>query len=337
MRNLVVATLAALLAAAHLTAQSEPAYGLSITYGDGRTAAQPLRPHGAFWTPIFPRIAGVETSRNGLPLYVLDVSFTADATNAIISVTLVYGQFEDRVPVATVHVAPGHPARIDELAPYGVQPVTFAVVSLEPALVVPVVTGEPSGQLDIQVLPAGPDTPLYHVTIANRAGRDLRSIDYQVFGGDTRIASGRRKAERNEPLVRTGREYTFDYFPNQSGGKPWPYVDLFRVTTVVWDDGTVDGDPTPAGVESGLARRRVRQLLPIVDLLSTQSVDLAAIRAAFAQLDRSDIALEHARNEALTALDELAAANDAAALERWIRGKRLEYRRWLARVQRASQ
>jgi hypothetical protein len=196
MRTILVALTVAMLSAPTAPAQPAPSYGLSIAYADGRTTVQPLRPYGAFWTPMFPRIGGADTTHSGRALDVLDVTFTA---------------------------APG---------------------------------------------------------------------------------------------------------------TSWPAVTLFRVFSVVWDDGSVDGDEAPAAAESSLARRRVQQLQSIVDLLQSTAASLDELRAAFARLDRADIALEHARSEALSALDQIATTNDVTELDRWKREAGKNYAEWLERAQR---
>src|SRR5439155_8077618 len=104
---------------------------------------------------------------------------------------------QDRVEVATVRVEPSRPATIEALRAYGVEPITLAIVPLDLAVAVPLAVAEPSGQLEIRAEPAGAGVPLYHITIRNHAARDLRAIDYEIFGGDVRFATGRRKMERN--------------------------------------------------------------------------------------------------------------------------------------------
>jgi hypothetical protein len=66
------------------------ARALSIHYADGRTITRPLRDAGGMWTLAFPRIAGVDTSREGRPLSALHVSHEVDGETVFVTVALSY-------------------------------------------------------------------------------------------------------------------------------------------------------------------------------------------------------------------------------------------------------
>src|SRR3954468_2983526 len=79
-------------------AQTQPAppktdtsRGLSIQYADGRINTGPLRRSGGMWTSDFPRIAGADTSRNGMRLTTLDVKHVMEGAEVVVTVSLYYG------------------------------------------------------------------------------------------------------------------------------------------------------------------------------------------------------------------------------------------------------
>jgi hypothetical protein len=330
--------LAVIVAPSDAVAQTPVSRGWSITYADGRTVTNPLLSKAGMWTPNFPRVPGADTSHNGRPLGVLDISYVADGDDVAATITLVYGQFEDRVTVAQVRVTPGRRVVVGELEAYGVAPIALAIVRVEPALALPFVAEEPSGQLEIRVEPVAANTPLYRIVLENHAARDLRAIDYSIYQGEVRLGTGRRKAERNEPLVAAGAEYSFQYWPSQSPGKPPRTPDRLVVTSVMWDDGSVDGGGAGAGQEHAMAVGRQRQLEQLLAALNDGAApSIERLRAAFLALGRRDYALEHEREAALKDLDRLERAGDPAALRQWTTSKQAETFAWLARVNHVLQ
>ena len=174
--------------------------------------------------------------------------------------------------------------------------------------------------------------------MGNHSARDLRAIDYTVYEGGVRLASGRRKTERNEPLALSGAEYSFEYWTSRSAGKPARTPDRLVVTSVMWDDGSVDGDHAGAAQERAMAGNRQRQLDRLLDALGDGAAPrVAALRSAFLGLDRSDYALEHARSAALVELEQLEHDGDMTALRQWVTSKQAEMFAWLTRVNHALQ
>jgi hypothetical protein len=76
---------------------------LVVTYSDGRTSTQILRPRGGFWTPRFPR-QGNPPQHDGLSLSALHVDFQA-GRDLVVTVSLKYGSpHQKAVEVATVRL-----------------------------------------------------------------------------------------------------------------------------------------------------------------------------------------------------------------------------------------
>src|SRR3954467_2432795 len=129
----------AILFPTSLLAQSPPpktdtTRGLSIQYADGHTTTSPVRRTGGMWTGSFPRIAGADTSREGVPLTTLDVKHAIEGAEVVVTVSLYYGGPGQRgVKVATVRLPQAEPVRVDELRAYGVEPITLSLVAIEPA------------------------------------------------------------------------------------------------------------------------------------------------------------------------------------------------------------
>jgi hypothetical protein len=228
---------------------------------------------------------------------------------------------------------------VEDLTKFGVAPISLSIVSIGPVLAHSPIISEPSGQLVVRVEPLRPNTPLYRFEVANRARCAVQAFDFEAYEGDTRILMGRRKTERNEPLILPGQEYSFELTLGNTYGLPWRTIDHIVIISVMWDDGSVDGDLQPAMQELALARSRASQLHALLNSLRAPgSIQFEPICMAFAALDRSDPALENARAEALDDLKRLEEAGTGAdAVSGWVARKIAEYSAWLSRCERAGQ
>ncbi len=90
---------------------------LVVTYSDGKTSTQLLRPKGGFWIPKFPRQANPPL-HDGLPLAALQVDFET-GRELVVTVSLKYGTpHQKTVPLTTVRLGT-EPVRVNDLERYG--------------------------------------------------------------------------------------------------------------------------------------------------------------------------------------------------------------------------
>jgi hypothetical protein len=246
---------------------------LAVQYADGRTTYRVLRPSGgASWTPAFPRVPHVETSKNGLPLTALEVAHAVKGPDVIVTVSLLYGSpHQNRVRVATVGVTPENPVRVDQLTSYGVEPISLFIATVSPTLLHSPSVITPSAQLDVVVEAVPGEVPAYRMVIVNRSPQALIGFQFEGHRGDRRVFSGRRKAVRHVPLVQPGAEYVFEMPATMSNGmetaEAWLPLDRVAITSVMWIDGIVEGDAEPAASERALAAGSAQQIVRVLALL----------------------------------------------------------------------
>jgi hypothetical protein len=181
----------------------------------------------------------------------------------------------------------------------------------------------PSKSLNVSVGPAASDR--MHVKLTNRSDRAVLALDVSAFRGSERLLSERRRAARNEPLVLPGDEYLFDF--------TMP-LDRFVVTSVLWDDGRVEGDPGLLADERVLdlgkaaqIRRVMKLLRDYRDVTSRQLLD--ELRGALMMLPVSDMATLDGAQAGMQQVKE-AVLQDLMTFERDQPSPSAEtWRRWL--------
>jgi hypothetical protein len=330
---------------------------LVVTYSDGRTSEQLLRPGGLFWTPLFPRRADAP-GRDGLKLAALQVEFRA-AADVRVRVSLKYGTpHQKTVPVAEAVIG-SEPVRIADLEAYGVDPITVSVEAFSPASLVQPVASSASPLLDVSVDLLENDVPLYKFTLRNRSNRAVMAVQFLTFKDGKQIGSGRRKTNRHTPIVEAAGEYTWTA---PVGAGPARGFDRFEVSAVLWDDGSVEGDGKVKASEDALAVGMARQLRRVLALLSDalpldgeKPWSAAQLRGAVERLpihiDTSDplqVAgaasgemrtvmqgqqmLKDAVLEELSEFGSTEQTSDPASTMAWIAAARTRYSAWLRRI-----
>ena len=333
--SLVGAFLGLLLA--HADAQEIKPFGLTVAYADGRTTVTPLRPVFDFWTPYFARTP--ETDPN---VRAVDISGTRDGDDAVVTVSVMLGgtSLSDRVAVATVHVSVGSPVEVTALGRYGVPPVRIALVPLErpSILAVPQVI-TPSGQLEIDVHQIA-DHLAYHVSVINHGRTPIRALQYRTMRQGEQEGSGRKRDTRDLPLVVPGGTYQFDVpvsaqTADQAALGVWRDWDQFEVTSVLWDDGLVEGDEELKISEWRLYAEK-RRLMPGVLkwFREAQSLSITDARRRLDELLRADRGnqLRTAMTEDLVAFTRAHAADDTEAFHLWAAQELGPYTEWLSRL-----
>ncbi len=356
MASLIPRRMAEIVAAAVIVipglAQAQPlktdtTRGLSIQYADGRVSTGPVRRTGGMWTDSFPRIAGADTSRNGLPLTTLDIKHIIDGPNVVITVTLYYGgPGQHGVTVATVRLSQDAPIRVDELRTYGVEPVTLSLVKLEPSTAYAPDVVSVSGLLTARAEAIGANVSAYRVVVTNRSSQPLMWLQFKAYRANRLAILGRPKGKRNLPLIQPNAEYTFEVTNSTAGleaadgSETWEPLDRIELTSMMWQDGAVEGDSSTAADQHRIDLRRAAQLESLLALLrAAPGRPLTSVRADIAQGMTSDLETRRARDSILDELDrfiQAQAASTAPEFRTWLSRTIPEYEQWLARIVRPA-
>ena len=248
---------------------------LAVRYADGRVTNRTLSDRGRVsWTPVFPRIPGADTAREGLPLNAMQFEEAREGPNLIVTIALLYGSPQQRrVQVAAVRLPEDGPVRVTELEAFGVKPIELEIVRLPPAqLMIPSVAS-PSSQLDVQVDADSLSVPpVYRFRIANHSTQAVMSLAYKGFRGARPAISGHPRGPKHTALIAPGESYDLRFEASANGNRrgasdAWLPMDRFVITSVLWSDGLVEGEQEPAASEHALDAGTANQLQRAVAVL----------------------------------------------------------------------
>jgi len=317
--------------------------GLTIQYADGEVSTRPVRRTGGMWTAAFPRIAGAETSRNGLPLSTLDIKHVVEGSAVLVTVALCYGgPGQNCVTVGTVRLADDQPVRVDGLRGYGVEPVTLSLVTLEPSTAYAPDVMSVSGQLTARAEALGANVSAYRVVVTNRSSQPLMWLQFKAYRANRLAILGRPRGKRNMPLIQPSADYTFEITNSTAGlqaadgSETWQPLDRIELTSMMWQDGMIEGDPASATEQRGVDMRRAAQLQSLISVLrAAPGRSLSSVRGEIEKGMTSDLETRRARDSILDDLDRFVQAQTASTapeFRAWLSRTIPEYEQWLARI-----
>jgi hypothetical protein len=169
-------------------------------------------------------------------------------------------------------------------------------------------------------------------------------IGFRAYRSGKEAAVGRRKTNRNTPVLEPGGQLSFTMRTSESG------FDRFEVYGVVWDDGRVEGDEELRQTEAAVSAGFADQLERIVSILSLSGGDdmppatLASIRRAVEALpikatgdelhrpyaSAMEIGRQIVKDAVLQDLSD--GMKNVAAAQSWIGTARTRYSAWLSRA-----
>jgi hypothetical protein len=326
------------------TPSTDTSRGLSIRYADGRTVTSPVRRSGGMWTPRFPKTPGVDTSRRGQQLSTLDVKHAIDGPEVVLTVSLSYGgPSQNLTRVATVRLSDEAPVAIDELRAYGVEPIVVSLVPIASTAAYAPAVVSASAHVFVSAEAVGLNASAYRIVVSNDGAQPLMWFQFKAFRGERLALVGRPKGKRNLPLVLPGEQHAFEMATTTGGGPgspdgpdEWRAIDRIEVTSVMWQDGVVEGDPGQAVEQRSVDRRRAEHLGRMVQSLRAPGVDsIDGLRRQIEEHAAPDAETRQLRDSTLASLDAfLASATpaDAPVFRAWLSRVSAEYGAWLARL-----
>lgn len=255
--------------------------------GDDQLALRRDKSSG-FWTSSLPRIKDWKLPEGEEAIEAVDLRTRLIGEKAQVVISVFKGpRFGERSEViATLMLAEGESARIDELRRYGYAPIFVKMVGTTSGVAnVPLVVN-PAPLLTITVAPKIATLPSFEVKFVNNADKSINAIAWHTQAAGEKITSSFSQSNKGRPLIMPGQSYSLTI----EAHNPDPLrnnVELV-IEAVVYEGGAIEGDAARGQTFISFQAGRQTALSRIVPILQSamagrdESIDLADL---IAQID----------------------------------------------------
>ena len=145
----------------------------------------------------------------------------------------------------------GTPVIVDALRSVGVAPVTLRFTALSPTTLYPPAVLNRTAGLDVVSIEVLQEpNPRYEVTVRNVSSQPALNFHVVARRGDRRALFGNQGHRDASPVIAANGAYSFVLDPARemrSNSGEWAPTshDTIEITSVLWEDGTIEGDPEP--------------------------------------------------------------------------------------------
>lgn len=232
---------------------------------------------GWSWTPLFRRVPDFQIPAGSLPIRAVKTVSYLEGEKVKIIISVLRGEktFDKEETVAKYSVRENERITIKELANFGVVPFEIAIVRVAPSVaVLPSIVNKTNS---IQVTSTEPNfstLPSYKIKFLNTSAKAVSALTTEVMvNGQVRI-SGMPQGKKGMPLMEPGA--TFELVMNSplefkqpvNGEVPPAQTNQeFVISSVIFEDGTYEGDTIKAARFHAYALGRKVQLKRIIALL----------------------------------------------------------------------
>ncbi|MGH9970322.1 MAG: hypothetical protein ACREBG_21375 [Pyrinomonadaceae bacterium] len=387
--GLFLATLLAICVNAQQAEQKQEASGLAleIVYYKGAPPsylAVPVassKPKGA-WYARFGRIASWQLPAGQLPIRAVNITSRTDGDEVAIRVSVLRGlKFHDQeTSVATYNLREKESVFVKELEQFGVEPFRVGVIKVAPGIPsMPVVISLVQSLSIISAEPLNSTLPTYKLTLQNLSSKNISALRIEVLNAGKLALSSTPHGKDGSPLINARalhesvQPLVTHAQPGPGGFAPVaPSVQETVISSLVFEDGSYEGDPAAAAVfrsfvlgrklaltrllaifatmvetssmnqesaaEIGMLRDRVQALSNAID-----EDALANLQGEFPALDQekkaglrsaAEVALHSVQKEMLDSLEafEKAQPTGQGDFRAWLAKTEERYRSWLARL-----
>jgi len=220
------------------------------------------------WFMNFERLAGWQPPAGFVPVRAVDVaSQVENETTLKIDVSVILGpRYHDQVKkVATYSVCENEAVAVAELKEYGIVPVALRVVRTKPVATSPPYVESRTNALELTGIETRDATfPSYIVRLRNVSGKDISALQVYYHTAKGR-GNNRPQQPQNQPLIKVGAVFELSAHGGNEGeltadGYAPDALHKVTVATVVFADGTFEGEPLPAAEIKALWQGRKLQL-----------------------------------------------------------------------------
>ena len=301
-------------------AQSQPArstatgLAVEVTYFEGRAPAyEQVRrtklPRGeGSWFGLFGRVKEWQLPAGTEPVSAVRVVPFLDGETVKVTISVLRGakflDLEDIVGTYTVRENEG--LAVDALRDFGVEPFKLKLIRVTPQTPeVPTVLNQTKSLEVVGIELISGTFPRYKLTLHNLSEKNISAIRINIMRGGKLSLSGMPQGDHGEPLVKAGglkelnEMLVTDAEVTAAGYSPAsPRGQQVVITTLVFEDGSYEGDSAPAATHRGFVIGNKTELKRIVALLEdalASSLSIENVRTQLSKLsydfDQSDVSV----------------------------------------------
>lgn len=230
------------------------------------------------WYAWFERVPNFPTSAEKPPVQAVKFIPSVENGTVTVKVRVFLGQktFEKEEPIALYSMREGERVTVKELSNYGVVPFEIAVVRVTPTVsaALPAIENKTTSLQVTAMEPTFSTLPSYKISILNNSNKAVSAFTSEMTETGRRRMSGMPQKKYNENLIEPGATWTSDIrIPlenkkSENGEVPKPTDGLtFVITSVVFADGSYEGDASGAALFRAFTLGRKIQAKRIVALL----------------------------------------------------------------------
>lgn len=277
-------------------------------------------PRGWVWYARFGRVAGWQLPAGTQPIRAVRIVPFLDEEAVRITVSVLRGEkFHDNEnTVATYSARENETLTLTALKDFGVEPFEIRVVRVAPQLSdVPTIVNNTRSLEVVGVEPVISTFPVYKITLRNLSDKSISALQVNVEREGHISLSGMPQGNDGEPLIKAGGYFELEQLlPTTAQATPEGYLPAslpaqqVTIVTLVFEDGTYEGETKAAATYRGYAMGReteLKRIVPALESAVSMSDSVEAVRTRLQELsydfDKSD-------------LDQLAAAFPGIARER---------------------
>jgi len=318
-KHLIIAIAITLSLFETTSAQSQQArstatgFAVEVTYFEGRPPAyEAVRrtklPRGeGSWFGLFGRVKEWQLPAGAQPVSAVRVVPYLDGETVKVSISVLRGEkfldLEDMVGTYTVRENEG--LAVDSLRNFGVEPFKLKLVRVAPQTSdVPTILNKTKSLEVVGIEPIVATFPRYKLTLHNLSDKNISAVKINTMLDGKLSLSGMPQGDEGEPLVKAGSLKELNQMlvtraeTTAAGYSPAsPRAQQIVIATLVFEDGSYEGEAEPAATFRGFAIGNKTELKRIVALLEEAlegSTSIENLRTKLSNLsydfDESDVA-----------------------------------------------
>lgn len=250
------------------------------------------------WYSLFGRIPNFKPAADSLPVRAVNIVPTLDKNSVKVTVSVFTGQkFHDKEELVGVYsLKENEKFIVKDLTKFGVEPFEIMLVRLTPtAAVLPTFRNNTNSFQLISIEPVVSTLPKFKVKLLNASEKAVIACTFAILVDEKLNLSGMPQGKHGEPLVKAGGTYE-TIVPGASqntklpdGAAPSaPPNQTFVIKTVIFEDGSYEGNESEAAMFIGFVIGRKIALKQIINFLEKSSPENLAVQFENLQISVDD-------------------------------------------------